>query len=435
MKKQVKIIISVVVALAVIILSISLFFPSVVSDLTSGTFGKAAKYHKTQMTEKDVKLRSAFVKDTAELKNMIQGLIYFSLFTMDLSQKIDSCVNQFQKAGICSQDNGCNNIRILEDYSDFIRNNNKTLGTTISMLTGFYLNDESDESADVEQNIRAFGTYVNNLNEKDSIMEDALRSMDVFLLNSKTLRARKTEFAQLKSIRDQLLIKGVQLSSVLQDKPSAAAILSYALSSQENYGVVVEAMNLGATTAGSHAVSNISLSSAEGLQAIRNAESLNEIVINSAGNISAIDQLGFVDVVEAQGTLGSADKPKGGGDAPVIGSVVLYDIGGLEFILCSVDKLRNQLSSSELSNVLSGVGQFQSIAYGSAQGLNVVNSSITIGNSAFMSQELGSIMNAQQYSAIMAQGGIGSVPLSAAQFVGMTQQLGNMGLGVALTGE
>jgi len=45
MKKQVKVVIGVVVAIAILILGISFFFPTVFKGLTSGTFGKAEKYH------------------------------------------------------------------------------------------------------------------------------------------------------------------------------------------------------------------------------------------------------------------------------------------------------------------------------------------------------------------------------------------------------
>ena len=239
MKKQVKVIIGIVVAIAILIAGISLFYPSVFKGLTSGTFGKADKYHKQQMTEKDILLRSNLVADTGQLKNMIQGLIYFSIFTEDLSNKIDSCVIAFKAQGMGAQAGEVARINVLRDYSDFIRNNNKTLNATIVMLTTFYLKDTTDQSQDVENNMRAFGNYVNNLTERDSVLNQALVSMDNFLLNNATIRNKKVEIASLKSIRDQLLIKGIQLSGVLQDKPLCSQLISYALSSQSAYNIIV----------------------------------------------------------------------------------------------------------------------------------------------------------------------------------------------------
>ena len=52
MKKQVKIIISVIIIVGLLIAIVSIFYPPASKNQTSGTFGKADKYHKSQMTEK-----------------------------------------------------------------------------------------------------------------------------------------------------------------------------------------------------------------------------------------------------------------------------------------------------------------------------------------------------------------------------------------------
>jgi len=63
---------------------------------------------------------------------------------------------------------------------------------------------------------------VDNLNEKNSILNQAIAGIDSFLLNNKTLQDNQTAFAELKSIRDELLIKGIQLGSYsLEDIVSA----------------------------------------------------------------------------------------------------------------------------------------------------------------------------------------------------------------------
>lgn len=236
MKKKTKIVIGILIAVALIIVAIAVNFPPVFEGKTSGTFGKADKYHKSQMTEKDVQFRSELTADTAQLKKMLQGLIYFSVFTNELSNKMDSCVTVFQQQGMTNQDTGFGNMLALQDYSTFIKNNNKTLGSTINLLSGFYFKDKADQSVDVEKNLREFGNYVKILNEKDSILEVALRSMDNFLLNSKVLKDRKTEFMNLKSIRDQLLIGGLRLAALIDDKPVVSAICCYAATSQLEFG-------------------------------------------------------------------------------------------------------------------------------------------------------------------------------------------------------
>jgi hypothetical protein len=313
MKKQTKIIIGVVIAIAIVILVVSLVYPPVFKGLTSGTFGKAEKYHKEQMTEKDIQLRSEFVKDTDQLRGMIQGLIYFSLFSQNLSYTIDTCIREFQDHGICTEkNNACQNIGLLEDYSFFIKNNTKTLNTTIRMLTDFYLKDTADQSVDVEKNLRDFGNYVNQLNQRDSVVEQALYSMDGYLLGPAMKDTKKIEIAQLKSIRDQLLLKGVQLAGMIQDKPLCSNLLSYALSSQ---------LRLSALKG--QGVLDMQLQSQMKAQTVY----ANAIESNFSGK-----ELSFVNGGQLQELMKSQAAIRGRSELSVrVGSVVVYDRANLQF--------------------------------------------------------------------------------------------------------
>jgi hypothetical protein len=170
---------------------------------------------------------------------MIQGLMYFAVFTNDLSTQIDSCVYVFQQRGLTNQEAGYKNMLVLNDFSVFIKNNNKTLGNTIGLLSGFYFKDQADQSADVEKNIREFQNYVKILIEKDSILEQALYSMDEFIVGNKVIRERKTEFNALKSIRDQMLIKTIQFGALVLDRQLTLTLCSYALTSQQQLQVVL----------------------------------------------------------------------------------------------------------------------------------------------------------------------------------------------------
>ncbi len=419
MKKQVKIIISLVVLIAVVLLGVSLFFPSVYKGLTSGTFGKADKYHKAQMSEKDVQLRSEFTRDTAQLKSMIQGLIYFSLFTMDLSKKIDSCVGVFQEHGICSQPSGCDKMNILMDYSDFIKNNNRTLGSTISMLTGFYLKDESDQSADIEKNLREFGNYVNNLNEKDSVLEEALHSMDNFMITNKTLRARKTELAQLKSIRDQLLIKGIQLSGVLQDKELSVNLLDYALSSQQELNIIKGAAQLSSASIGSGALMNN--------QKFGSVTYDSQVSVCSAAQLQEIIQAQQVNAVASQ-KVESHQLESASVGSQTIGTMMIYNSNSLEFIVKNASTLDNQLSSALSASIIQRNQDIIGVAICSAQGLNLVLSSFPL-SSVLQSQNLSSSLSSAQLSNILSSQQELSSICFGSNFVAMSQQFGNvMGL-------
>jgi hypothetical protein len=209
LKKQTKIVIGILVVVAIIIIALSINFPPVFKGTSSGTFAKADKYHKRQMSGKDVQLRSELTSDTAKLKSTLQGLTYFAVFTEDLCLKIDTCVKVFQAQGMKSGDDGYSQLMQLKDYAVFIRNNNETLGKTIALLASFYLSDVPDQSAEVEKNLREFSDYVKLFTEKDEVLESALKGMDTYVLGNKILQERKDELKKLKSIRDQILISGV----------------------------------------------------------------------------------------------------------------------------------------------------------------------------------------------------------------------------------
>ncbi len=398
MKKQFKVIISIVVAIAILIVGISLFYPKVFSGLTSGTFGKADKYHKSQMTEADVKLRSEFVADTTKLQGMIQGLIYFALFTQDLSHSIDSCVSAFRQQGIYSQEGGCNTVMVLQDYSDFIKNNNKTLGATISMLTGFYLKDKSDQSADVEKNLRDFGNYVKNLNEKDSILELALRSMDNFMLTSKSLQTRKTEIASLKSIRDQLLIKSVQMASLMSDASLGTSLCSYAIGAEPGLGQIIQN---------------------QGVNAIHNEGSLN-IIKNSGdlgfdftANVIAIgsaQEIGVAILQSQQSTLGIEEVV-----AHIeVGSAIVYNQQEILFSICNI---------ADLSRVIQSSGSL-AVALCSDQQLNVCGSSFPLSNLYEAQNSFGVQFGVLDLVYVCANESIGSIYYGSA-FVGSSAGIGN----------
>lgn len=215
------------------LIGISVDFPKVDNSDLAGTFGKAEKFHKVQMTAKDIQLRSELLKDTAQLRSMIQGIIYFSIFTEDVCKEIDLTLTSFKTKGLGSQTGESEAVKALQDYSDFIRNNNKTLSSTITLLTGFYMKDTVDFTQDIEKNLKDFGSYVNGLNQKNDVLGQALKSIDSFMASNKALQANTKEIAQLKSIRDQLLIKGLQLGGFMGSRDLVGRLVIQALGSTQ----------------------------------------------------------------------------------------------------------------------------------------------------------------------------------------------------------
>ncbi|MEI6455929.1 MAG: hypothetical protein WCO93_06535 [bacterium] len=408
MKKQTKIIIGIVLAIAVIILVVSLIYPPVFKGLTSGTFGKADKYHKVQMTEKDIQLRSEFVQDTAQLRSMIQGLIYFSLFSQNMSYTIDTCVKSFHISGICNEkNNACENISILEDYSTFIKNNTKTLNSTVRMLTDFYLKDTTDQAVDVEKNLRDFGNFVTQLNDRDSVVENALYAMDGYLLSPKMREIKKTELSELKSIRDQLLMKGVQLAGLLQDKPLCSSLISYALTSQLQFAELTGLVYV----------------AAQELQMIKNSSELTSYVGSHSVSMLPISALGLESQLK-NAVIGRQDL-----SSKLIGSALVYDKPTLCFFLYSGEQYGKIVSSSlkggEISSNYTGAGQIGTVAYMAQDGLKLVQSAFDLKN-VYSSMGLGSVLKSGELDRIISAQNLGSFSVGD-KFVGMYYELGSMG--------
>jgi hypothetical protein len=99
------------------LIGITVDFPKPDQSDLAGTFGKAEKFHKVQMTAKDIQLRSELLKDTAQLKNMIQGLVYFSVFTEEVCSSIDVSVITFKAKGMGSGPGEVEAVKALQDYS------------------------------------------------------------------------------------------------------------------------------------------------------------------------------------------------------------------------------------------------------------------------------------------------------------------------------
>jgi len=413
MKKQTKIIIAVVLVVAAAILVISLIYPPIFKELTTGTFGKAEKYHKQQMTEKDVQLRSEFVQDTSQLRGMIQGLIYFSLFSQDLSYTIDTCVRTFESHGMCTGNREeCKKMSILKDYSTFIKNNNRALNSTIRLLTGFYLRDTTDQSVDVEKTLRDFGNYVSQLHKRDSIVETVLQSMDSFILSPSMKETKKAELAGLKSIRDKLLVKGIQLAGLLQDKPLCVILLSYALSSQSQFSAIGSKPQL-------------SVLYNQNLQNVINAQELGSFLSDHQLGFSTGSQLG--DMMQSH-QMQSAVKSKEDLGMMFFGSVVVYDKITLSFLLCKESSLQGYLSSQQINATTigsQGLSRIEPVGFFSSLGVSLIQSNFDL-RSAYSALELGSALSSAQLNLLLGQEGLGQIVYGAA-FIGMVGEIGSQG--------
>jgi len=384
MKKQNKIIIGVIFGVAVAILLISFLFPSVYKGLTSGSFGKADKYRQEQMTEKDIQLRNDLSKDTAQLRQMVTGLIYFSLFTDNLYMTIDTCIAKLVDNGFESDPATRQVVAQLGNYNMFLQNNNKTLARTISMLSGLMLRDTIDNSQDYEKNIRDFATFVNQLNQKDSVLMQSITKVDKFIISNKTLQKKAEEIKNLKAIRDQLVIKSAQFMAITGNKPGVGAMINYALQSQSMYSGI-GALNL--IVGGS----SVKLGSLPEPQARELA--------SSSGALSAA-----FNVTELESTMAGA-RVNSKSD---LGSLILYDKASLSFMVCNADQLKVLYGADKMSAVFQGVDKnlgCLGVSYGGNLGV-VLNAGVLCGvlsstslNSVMSADRLGIIVPARELSA------------------------------------
>lgn len=214
-------------------------YPPANKDDLAGTVGKAAKYRKTKLTEKDIQLRSDLLKDTAQLRSMIEGLVYFSKLSEDLSTQIETSLVAFKAEGMGKTAEEQKQLKVLGDYSEFIRNNNESLNNTIGMLTGLYLKDSMDASVDIEKNLQDFGAYVSNLEKRNDGLVQALPALDEFMLNNETFKTQQESLRQIKAIKDQLVIKAIQIVGFVGSTAQCGYIIQGALGAQEKIGIIL----------------------------------------------------------------------------------------------------------------------------------------------------------------------------------------------------
>lgn len=366
MKKQTKIIIGVILGIAVIIVVISFLLPGGYESLTKGTIGKAERYRQDQMSEKDILFRSEFTKDTSQLHQMLSGLIYFTVFTENLSNTIDSCLISFKYQGFDKDPANNEAIRMLDDYNTFLKNNTQTLANTTRILADIYLGDTVTLSQDVEKNLRDFAIYVDRLNHKDSVLMASLAKLDHFLIRDDLLQKNQAALRNLKATRDQLVIKSIQLMAMTENKSGLGNMLSYALQSNQVMGIE----RLQSNAVGSHsdigAIASMPLSSVNVVEA---SDNLNSSFIASS-------------LVQAA-SMGSQANAK-----PELTGLVVYDKADLSFILCSESQLGSALGAAALNNILQG----QDVNLGvvgviSSQSLGVVMNIAVLGQ-ALSSQAL-----------------------------------------------
>jgi len=164
MKKNTKIIFGVVIFVAAAIIVVSFFYPPV-DEGTSGTIGKVKKYNAGQISEKDVKLKNAMLKDETTLKLSIVQLEDYKNFLGDISvdlgswnKKINDLIGKditvVKRSEILME-----NSKTFGEYKNYLDKNMGTLDKTIAMLTKLHKKDTVNQNLEIEKNLNDYENF------------------------------------------------------------------------------------------------------------------------------------------------------------------------------------------------------------------------------------------------------------------------------------
>lgn len=356
MKKRNLIIAGIVAIIVVAIALTGIFYPSVFDQGAGGTIAKVTKYHKEQMNENDVLMRSKILSDTALLKQTINGLVMFYAFSEKLSSNLDETVISLKSSDLSGNQELIYSMKELQGYSDFIKNNNSTLDKTINVLVEHYGTKTTSSSVDIEQSLEEFSNYVYQISAKDSILDLFIDNCDEYISDSEVFKEREKEIESLKTVRDNLLLDNAQLSYIIGDAAKLQVLCDKPLYNIEKLGL-----------GNASEIRNAVIADQDKLNKICSEDQIRSMTLNSYG---------------ASSLIASTDKN--------LGSYVLADADKLNSVIKNTDDLKIIVLSQEKLNNIFGSNINQLNAYLAQDGLRIyvcqsdklqaVNSQISLGD-------------------------------------------------------
>jgi len=207
-------------AFLAVILLIGLFMPACTCNVdkedAAGAIGKVDKYHKDQMKEGDIKLRSEIMEDTASLANTLRGMlmvyIYYDAYVNGLKENAEALKNNS-----ANEDNQLGTEE-LDNYCEFIENGNEQLSEVCQMCGDIYNDTVTEFSYDIEQNLKNYVIYLDNLDSRDSLVKSTIDKSDIWISDNDDDPAKKDQVKQVKSIRDEILLRETCNAAVTNNK-------------------------------------------------------------------------------------------------------------------------------------------------------------------------------------------------------------------------
>ena len=201
---------------------IMFMMPRITGDITkeeiNGTFSKAEKYIKQQSTEKDIQLRTELASDTARLRKMIAYVLTIERYNTTVSNQIDTILSRLRDHPIMTSTKYNSPLLSLKDFRSWLIISNNRLDTLRNLLEQLYSNNvRFDQSTDVEKEIRAFFGFIRQLSVRDTVLEYAAGSIDMYIGETVKNRLLEGSSHDLKSIRDQLLADYLLTASLVGD--------------------------------------------------------------------------------------------------------------------------------------------------------------------------------------------------------------------------
>ncbi|MCD4681517.1 MAG: hypothetical protein K8S00_14135 [Bacteroidales bacterium] len=203
-----------------IILVLGFFMPAcncgVSEDEAAGAIGKVDKYHKDQMSESDLLLRSEIMEDTAALRNTMRGMllvyVYYDAYGKSMKKNAEMLKNN--PANVDDQ----LGAEDLEDYCEFIENGNEQLCEVCQMCSDVYNDTVTEYSFDVEQNVRNYAVYLDKLDSRDSLVSSAIEKSDVWIKENENDADKEKQVNQVKKIRDEILLRDICNGAVMDNQ-------------------------------------------------------------------------------------------------------------------------------------------------------------------------------------------------------------------------
>jgi hypothetical protein len=318
MKKRNLIIAGIIAIIVVAIAFTGIFYPSAFQKGAEGTIAKVEKYHKQQMSEADVLMRSKILSDTTTLKETINGLIVFNAFAGKMSENMDNTVEYLQGSDLSGNQDILKNLDALKGYSDFIKNNNVILDRTINVLLDHYQSKTTSTSADIENDLREFSNFVYQITQKDSILDLFIARCDKNIGDIEIFKTKEKELENLKKIRDNLLLDNVQFAYLVGDASKLGVLCDKPLYN-------IDQLGMGSSSSG---LQNVVIANQQKLQRILSADQLKSITLN---NLDANAILGSIDKNMGSWVVCNSDKL----------NVFVLDKASLNGIICSSTELLN----------------------------------------------------------------------------------------------